>query len=67
MVAVTAMNWNPEIALYRERLLKKGKPKLVIINNFKNKLITIIWAMVKNDTLYDPDHHLKLAQQYQTA
>ena len=67
MVAVSAMSWNPEIALYKERLLKKGKPKLVIINNIKNKLITIIWAMVKNDTLYDPDHHLKVAQQYQTA
>lgn len=67
MVAISAIIWNPEIANYRNRLLQKGKPKLVIINNVKNKLITKIWAMVKNDTLYDPNHHLKMAQQYQTV
>lgn len=45
--AWTASIWDPQIKAYYQRLLEKGKPKLLIINNIKNKLIARMFAVIK--------------------
>ena len=42
-----------------ERLMGRGKKKMVALNNVKNKLLHMVTAMVKNGQKYDPKH-LKL-------
>lgn len=53
-----------ELRTYYERLLNKGKNKMVALNNVKNKLIHILVAMVKSKQKYTPNHKLQLALQY---
>ena len=50
--AWAAATWDPQIKKYYERLLEKGKPKLLIINNIKNKLIHRMFAVIKRQTPY---------------
>lgn len=54
--AWTAAIWDKQTKAYYQRLLEKGKPKLLIINNIKNKLIARMFAVIKRQTPY-----LKLA------
>lgn len=56
MTAITAMTHNGLIRSYKERMLKRGKPKKLIINNIKNKLLAYAFAVVKNNTPYDPNY-----------
>lgn len=46
---------NPEIRDYYDRLIKRGKKHSVAINNIKNKLLRIIVALIKKQTIYDPE------------
>lgn len=41
---------------YYDRLKKKGKPTGVILNNIKNKLIHLIYSLVKNNMDFEPDY-----------
>lgn len=59
MAALSAARCNPCIRPFYERLLKAGKPKKVALTACMRKLLTILNAMVKYDTQWDPDfiHH----------
>lgn len=56
--ALAAVNYNPRMRLYYQRLLAAGKKKPVALNNVKNKLLHWITAMVKNQNAYDKDYIL---------
>jgi len=52
MAAVSAMNHNPVIREFYQRLTEKGKPFKVAITACMRKLLTIINTMVKTKTLW---------------
>lgn len=47
---------NPVIKEYALRLKKKGKHEGVIMNNVKNKIIHILFKMVKTKMLWNPEY-----------
>jgi transposase len=53
MAAVSAMNHNPVIREFYQRLTEKGKPFKVAITACMRKLLTIINTMVKTKTLWN--------------
>jgi transposase len=56
MAALSASRHNPVIRAFYERLREAGKPKKVALTACMRKLIVILNAMVKNGTLWDPNH-----------
>lgn len=55
MSALSAIRWNPVIHAFYERLTKAGKVFKVAIVACMRKLLTILNAMVKHDTFWDPN------------
>ncbi len=61
MPALVAMRYNPILIEMRKRLLKAGKPKMLIVGAAMRKLIHIIYGVLKNDQPFDPDFQVKNA------
>jgi len=57
MAALTAIKWNPVIKEFYERLLARGKVKKVAIVACMHKLLTIMNAMVRAQTLWSSVFH----------
>ena len=55
MGTLQARKHGPFKALY-DRLLQKGKPKMLALTAVGHKMIVILNALLKADTLYDPKH-----------
>jgi transposase len=60
--AITAMTHNPIIRDLKERLLKKGKSKGVILGAAMRKLLHLAYGVLKNNTPFDPDYVSKFRQ-----
>ena len=58
MAAKSAMLANTELRKYSERLREKGKPYAVILNNVANKLLHIMFSLVKHDYDYEYNHEM---------
>jgi transposase len=56
MATLTATRHNPAIRAFYERLLAAGKLKKVALIACMRKLLTILNAMAKTRTTFDPDH-----------
>lgn len=56
--AVSAMTWNPAVALLVERLNAKGKSGKLVVMAAMNKLIRICFGVLKNQKPFDPTLHL---------
>ncbi len=54
MATLSATRFNPVIRTFYQRLLQAGKPKKVALTACMRKFLTILNAMVKNDTAWDP-------------
>jgi transposase len=54
MAVISAIRCNPVIKPFYQRLLKKGKPKKVALTAAMRKLLTILNAMVRNGTAWNP-------------
>ena len=54
--AMCAKRFNEDIKVYYERLLAAGKPRRVAINDVRNKLVRIMYALVLNDCDYESKH-----------
>jgi len=54
MAALVAARWNPVIKELYDRLIKKGKCKMVALTACAHKLLLILNAMVRNGTLWQP-------------
>lgn len=61
MPALVAMQYNPIFIEMRARLLKAGKPKMLIVGAVMRKLIDIIYGVLKNDLPFDPNFKLQNA------
>lgn len=51
--AITAMKHNPAVKALRERLLQKGKPKMLIIGAAMRKLLHIVFGVLKHRRPFD--------------
>ena len=63
MAARSAIQHNPDIKSYFERLMTNGKVYGIAINNVKNKLIHIMYALVKNECDYTPGYRHKKKEE----
>lgn len=55
MAAVSAMRFNPVIRTFYQRLRANGKPAKVALTACMRKLLTILNAMIKNKTRWNPN------------
>lgn len=53
--ATVAIQFNPIIRAYYNRLIEKGKKPMIAKNNVKNKIIHILTAMIRNKQKFNPD------------
>lgn len=61
MAAIVAMRHNPVIRAFYERLVAAGKPKKVAIVACMRKLLTILNAMLRDQTAWNAARHINLA------
>ncbi|TCO81797.1 transposase IS116/IS110/IS902 family protein, partial [Plasticicumulans lactativorans] len=61
MAALVAMRHNPVIRAFYERLIAVGKPKKVAIVACMRKLLTILNAMLRDQTTWNAARHINLA------
>ena len=55
MPALAAMFHNPVIAALRERLLARGKEKMVVVGAAMRKLLHIVYGVLKSGRPFDPN------------
>ncbi len=58
MAALVATRCNPVVQAFYQRVLAAGKPKKVALTTCMRKLLTILNAMVKHGTPWNPDYAL---------
>ncbi|MBI4236535.1 MAG: IS110 family transposase [Chloroflexi bacterium] len=56
MPTVLAVRWNPVLRQFYERLVAAGKPKKVALVACMHTLLTILNAMLKHRTAWEPNH-----------
>jgi transposase len=56
MATLTAITWNPVIAAFHERLLARHKPFKVRMVACARKLLTILNALLRDETTWNPAH-----------
>lgn len=54
--ALTAMQYNPHLKVFAERLKAKGKPKMVVVVAVMRKLLVLAYAILKSGQPYDPNY-----------
>lgn len=59
MTALSASRFNPKFEAYKKRLKSKGKPHLLIMNNIKNKLVTVAFTIATRRTKFYSDYDAK--------
>jgi len=52
MAATSLIGTKDELAQYYERKISEGKPHFLVINAMRNKLILRIFAVVRNQLMY---------------
>lgn len=60
--ALSAMQYNKDIAAYAQRKIAEGKPRRLVVNNVRSKLIQIIFAVVRSKTPYRENYLNPLEQ-----
>ena len=53
MPALTAIVHDPHAKAFRDRLLARGKKKMQAVAAVMRKLLTAVWALVRNPARYD--------------
>jgi transposase len=57
MAALSAVQHNPAIRAFYQRLLERGKPRKVALCACARKLLHIAWAVANSQQMFDLDHH----------
>lgn len=52
MSSISAIQHDPELRIYYERKVAEGKPKMIALNNVRNKLLARVFSVVKRGTPY---------------
>ena len=61
--AQVASRFNVDMVEYKQRMALAGKPQQVIIINIANKLLRIVFSVIKNDCDYEPRHEYMRQQR----
>jgi len=61
MAALSAMQYNKDLQAYYERKVAEGKSKMLVINAVRNKLITRIFACIRDNRKYQENYTRKVA------
>ena len=56
MPTLAAVRCNPVLRAFHDRLAEAGKPKKMVLTACMRKLLTILNAMVKHNTRWDPHY-----------
>jgi transposase len=59
IATISALRFNPIIKRFYERLIQKGKPGKVAVIAAERKLLTIAWACVKYERMFDPAYEVR--------
>ena len=62
MGALSAIKNSEEIGAYYRRKVEEGKPKMVVINAVRNKLVLRIWACIREDRMYEKTYTKNLGE-----
>jgi transposase len=54
IAALSAKRYNPDLKTFSTRLLNAGKPKMVVLIAVARKLITILNAIIRQGTPWQP-------------
>lgn len=57
MAALVARRYNPRLKIFADRLAAAGKPKMSVLIAVLHKLLKISFALLKNQSAYDPTHN----------
>lgn len=57
MAAMVARRHNPRLKAFADRLAAAGKSKMCVLLAVLHKLLKIAFALLKNQSTYDPNHH----------
>jgi len=57
--ALVAMRYNPVLKAHRERLLARGKHKMVIVGAIMRKLVHLVYGVLKNGQPFQADYAMK--------
>jgi transposase len=52
LASVSAIQCDSELKLYYQRKLEEGKPKMVALNNVRNKILARAFSVIKRGTPY---------------
>lgn len=58
MGAISVINTKSDLAKYYDRKINEGKEHLVVINNMRNKIILRVFAVVRDNVMYDRNFKL---------
>lgn len=61
MCAVSVIRLDGVLRDYYLRKIQEGKPKMLVLNAVRNKLISRVFAVVRNDTMYEKNYQYNLA------
>jgi transposase len=62
MPALVAQRWNPVVRAYAQKLLAKGKPKMVVLVAVMRKLLHAIHGMLKTNTDFNPEKFYRVPE-----
>jgi transposase len=60
--AITALQWNPILRAFGERLLSRGKSKMLVIGAAMRKLLHLAYGVLKSGKKFDPHHATTVTQ-----
>ena len=52
MSAISAIEHDKELKLYHQKRVEEGKPKMVVLNIIRNKIVSRVFATVNRGTPY---------------
>jgi len=52
MASISAIQHDPELRIYYKRKVEEGKPKMIALNNVRNKLLARVFSVVRRGTPY---------------
>lgn len=61
LAAMAAVNYDEEIKMYYQRKVAQGKNKMSVLNAVRNKLISRVFACIKNNRPYQKNYQHELA------
>ena len=59
---VAAAHGKGELAQYYQKKLREGKPKMVILNAIRNKIVQRVYACIRDRRVYEKNYAKKLAR-----